>query len=495
MSGAAGRGSLAGELARKGVHVAMGGFAFVLRYLTWWQAAIFAVVALAFNLGVLHRLTGGLLLRQGEKSRGFSWGIALYPAVVLAAVIVFHDRLELAAATWALLAFGDGMATVAGKLLRGPELPWNPAKSWAGLVAFVLYGTAGAAAVIPWTQRAVLTGNRAASDVGGSFLDVGDGGVAFGLLVGGCFVAALAAALAESAETGIDDNILVPLVGGAALYVATLVEPARIAAAADTLGTQFAIGAAVNAVLGALAYAARGVDRSGAFWGWVLGTTLYGLGGFAAFAPLLGFFVLGTAATKTGYARKAALGIAQEKGGRRGARNAFANVGAGVLFAACAVATAYPEAFWIAVCAAFATAAADTVSSEIGQAFGRTHVLITSLRRVPAGTDGAVSIEGTVAGIAGGAAIAAIGWAAGLIGLVGVLIVTVAAFVGNTLESYVGAAFDGVREIDNELVNFANTVAGGGVALALVLLWDAWSGGAAGDTASIASAIVAWLPR
>lgn len=460
---------LASELARKAVHISMGGFAFALRWLTPWQAMLCAMAALLFNLFVLHRLTRRSLLREGERDRGFSPGIALYPAAVLVSILVFRNRLELAAGTWALLAFGDGMATVAGVLLRGPRLPWNPQKSWAGLLAFVLYGGAGAALVVPWVQRAVLDGGDSVTWIGRSFLAAGRDGYATdaALLLAGCFAAAVAAALAESLDTGIDDNILVPVVGGGVLFLAAMVEPGRLFADPSLFAARFAWGAGVNAVLAVAALASRGVTMSGALWGWVLGTLLWGLGGWPAFSALLAFFILGTACTKLGYARKHALGIAQEKGGRRGPRNAFANVSAGVVFAFLAVSTAHPTAFAVAVAAAFATAASDTVSSEIGQAYGRRHVLVTSFRRVPAGTDGAVSIEGTLGGVVASLIVAAVTWGTGLIPGSAIAVVAVAAFVGNTLESYVGAAFEGTARIDNELVNFSNTVAGGVVGAAL----------------------------
>jgi uncharacterized protein (TIGR00297 family) len=143
------------------------------------------------------------------------------------------------------------------------------------------------------------------------------------------------------------------------------------------------------------------------------------------------------------------------------------NVAAGVVFAFLAIATPHPEAMAVALAAAFATAAGDTVSSEIGQAYGRTHVLITSLRRVPPGTDGAISLEGTLAGLLASLALGALGAAVGLYGAVGIALVAVAGLAGNLLESWAGAAIGSIREIDNELVNFANTVAGGLIALAL----------------------------
>jgi len=267
-------------------------------------------------------------------------------------------------------------------------------------------------------------------------------------------------------RTGIDDNILVPLVGGSALYAATLVDPARLMA--SVAEGPWVAAAGVNAALAVLAYAARGVTVSGAVVGWILGTLLFGLGGPAGFAMLLVFFVLGTAFTKLGYARKASLGIAQEKGGRRAAKHAIANSGAGVLAAFLMAATGAPSAFALALVAAFATALSDTTGSEIGQAYGRTPFLITTFRRVPPGTDGAVSVEGTLAGIAASALVAAAAWGLGLVDGIGAGIVVAAAFVGTTLESYLGATLERKQEVDNEVVNFMNTAAGAAAALLMM---------------------------
>jgi uncharacterized protein (TIGR00297 family) len=456
------------ELWRKTVHIGMGGFALLLRVLTPGQAALAACVALGFNLFILHRLTRRALLRGYEKERGYSLGIVMYPAAVLALIIVFRNRLELAAAVWGLIAFGDGMAGLIGTTLRGPRLPWNPSKTWSGFVAFVLWGTAASSFLLRFTQQGALDAPK--TWIGPSFLAMGSTGPYFEptFLIAGCLAAATLAAFAESLATKIDDNILVPLVGGAALYAATLVEPQAIAALSPVILRDAAIGAAVNAVLAVAAYAARSVDLSGAACGWCLGVALYAFAGWRGFAVLLLFFVLGTASTKLGYAKKAMLGIAQEKGGRRGAKHAIANTGAGVAFAFLAVATPYHAPFALALVAAFATAAADTVSSEIGQAYGRTTYLVTTFKRVPAGTEGAVSLEGTLAGVAASTVPAAFAAAVGLITWPGAGVVAAAAFIGTTLESYLGATFERANAIDNEIVNFANTLAGG---LAAMGIW------------------------
>jgi uncharacterized protein (TIGR00297 family) len=402
--------------------------------------------------------------------RGYSLGIALYPAAVLALIVVFRNRMELAAATWGLIAFGDGMAGLIGTTIRGPKLPWNGAKTWSGFMAFVLWGTAASSFLIRFTQQGALDGPK--TWIGPSFLAIGASGPYFEptYLIAGCFVAATLAAFAESLPTRIDDNLLVPLVGGAALYAATLVDPHLLADSAPELLRNAAIGAGVNAALAIAAYAARAVDRSGALIGWCLGVTLYAFAGWRGFAVLFLFFILGTMCTKLGYAKKAMLGIAQDKGGRRGAKNAIANAGAGLLFAFLAVATPHHTLFTLALVAAFATAAADTVSSEIGQAYGRTTYLVTTFKRVRPGTEGAVSLEGTLAGVAASTVPAAFAAATSMITWPGAAVVVAAAFVGTTLESYLGATLETARGLDNEVVNFANTLAGGLAAMGIWLL-------------------------
>jgi uncharacterized protein (TIGR00297 family) len=147
-----------------------------------------------------------------------------------------------------------------------------------------------------------------------------------------------------------------------------------------------------------------------------------------------------------------------------------ANTGVAAACALFALVTPHAEIFAIAFAAAFATASADTVSSEIGQLWGRRTFLITTLRPVPPGTEGAVSLEGTLAGLAAAALVAVLGAVLGLFGPGAVLLVTVAAFVGTTLESLAGATLERRGLLDNEAINFLNTLVGALTAAALVPL-------------------------
>ena len=134
-----------GELLRRAVHVGCVAFALLLRWLTWPQAALLALAAFVFNWQVLPRVGGKGMWRGADVARGYPVGILAYPLAVLALVLLFRDRLWMAAAGWGILAVGDGMASLVGQSAGGPRLPWNARKGWVGFAAFVACGTAAAA--------------------------------------------------------------------------------------------------------------------------------------------------------------------------------------------------------------------------------------------------------------------------------------------------------------------------------------------------------------
>jgi uncharacterized protein (TIGR00297 family) len=449
-----------GEAARKLVHVAVGGFAFLLRFLTWPQAALMAVAAFAFNLLLLPRIGGRGLWRAPDRERGFPVGILIYPLAVLALILVFRHDLWMAAAVWGILAFGDGMATVVGMAAGGPRLPWNPAKGWAGSLAFVLFGAIGASVLAAWTLGLPV---MAAANVRILVVTV---------------PLALLCALVESAPTTLDDNLTVPLTGALVLPLFHQADLRALAAIPD-LPVRATTGLLVNAVIAGIAWRAGWMDRAGALSAVVIGVAVtIGLG-LPGLAVMVAFFVIGTAATKLGYRVKAARGIAQEKGGARGWRNAWANGGVPALLALLAgAAETRPGAegiallFTVAYAAAVATAAADTCSSEVGKAYGRRTFLITTLRPVPPGTEGAVSLEGTTAGLAGGAIVGAVGAAVGLYAWPLAAVVAVAGLLGSLAESVLGTVAERKGWMGNDLLNAFNTAAGAAIAVGLVWLAD-----------------------
>lgn len=432
------------EARRKAVHVGMASFALLLRWLDVRGAALCALGAFAFNLLVLPRLGGRNLFREGDRARGYPVGILLYPLVVLALVLLFPRRLDLAAAGWGFLAFGDGFATLAGATLGGPRLPWNTGKSWSGLAGYVVFGSLGAAAL--------------SSFVAGRLPGPVD------LLA--FLLAALVGAVLESLPSELDDNLVPPLAAAGAL---TLLLPALPNAALlltpDALRL-LAVGVGVNVALPALAAALRVVRPSGAVAGGIVGALVLGLGGPAPYALLWAFFAGGTLATRFGRARKEAMGKAEEAGGRRSAANVLANCSVPAFLVACAA--LMPNAaplLHLAAAAAFATALMDTVGTEVGQAIRTPTVVLPDLRRVPPGTDGAVSIAGTLAGLLAAALLAALGALLGLYALAALPVVVAAAFVGTVVESLLGRDGAPWRVTNGHVLNLFNTLAGAAVAV------------------------------
>jgi uncharacterized protein (TIGR00297 family) len=202
----------------------------------------------------------------------------------------------------------------------------------------------------------------------------------------------------------------------------------------------------------------------------VIGAAITAGLGLPGLAVMIAFFVIGTAATRMGYRVKAARGIAQEKGGARGWRNAWANGGVPAALAVLAAMTLEPlrGLFAVAYAAAVATAAADTSSSEVGKAYGRRTFLITTLRPVPPGTEGAVSLEGTLGGMLGGFVVAAVGAALGLYPWPRALVVGLAGLLGSLAESVVGTVAERRGWMGNDALNALNTAMGAGLAVALV---------------------------
>jgi uncharacterized protein (TIGR00297 family) len=451
------------EARRKLVHVAAGGFAFLLRELTWPQAVAMAVAALAFNLYLLPRVGGRRLWRAHDERRGLPIGILLYPLAVLALVLVFRHDLWMAAAVWGILAFGDGMATIVGLAAGGPRLPWNAGKSWAGTVAFLACGGAAASVLVAWTLGLPLRS-------------------AFGpRILALTLPLALLCALVESAPTTLDDNLTVPLAGAAVLPLLAQADLRGLADIPDLQGRVWT-GLAVNGGIAGIAGLAGWMDRYGSLSAVAIGMAITAGLGLPGLAVMVAFFVIGTAATRLGYRVKAARGIAQEKGGARGWRNAWANGGVPALLALLAgAAAARPGAeatallLAVAYAAAVATATADTCSSEFGKAYGRRTLLITTLRPVSPGTEGAISLEGTAAGLAGGAVAGAVGAAVGLYAWPLAVVVALAGLLGSLAESVMGTVAERRGWMGNDLLNAFNTAAGAGMGMGLA--WMAgWTG-------------------
>jgi uncharacterized protein (TIGR00297 family) len=451
---------------RKLVHVGLGFIAFSLGVLPWTVAAGCAFAAIVFNLFVLPQAGGGSISRS---ARGTDLGIVLYPISVFLLIVIFRHEPLIAAVGWIALAFGDGMATVIGRNLGGPRVPWNREKSLLGSLGFFEIALPAA-----WLATRVIPGSDTLIPP---------------LMI--VFVACGVAMIVESLDTGIDDNLTVPF--AAALTTWVLMTVVKLAPA--PLSPQQKTWLVVNCVLAVVGLAARTVNWSGFIGGAALGSAIIVFGGWQLYLVLLAFFIVGSGTTRLGMRRKAKMGLAQEGGGRRGFFHAFANVGTATILAFLAATTKLDApALWLAAVASLATAAADTTASEIGQLIGRSPFMPLTFRRVEPGTEGAISIEGTLAGALAALGIAIFGAVAWVSWYTGdtylpdaariamspeklaatarlIVMITASAVVASWIESVVGSwNRSRPKKISNGTLNFMNTAVGAALLLAMVKL-------------------------
>ncbi|MDX2255106.1 MAG: TIGR00297 family protein [Pseudanabaenaceae cyanobacterium bins.39] len=239
------------------------------------------------------------------------------------------------------------------------------------------------------------------------------------------------------------------------------------------ISSTWLIAIALNTILGAIALLLprKVLTTAGIIHAWILGIVIWGCLGWQGYGVIFSYLVIGSGVTRIGKDIKEAKGIAEKRDGARGPENLWGSAATG---AVCAIGQAIaPHPLWtLAYVASLSTKLSDTSASEIGKAYGKSTFLITTLQPVPAGTEGAVSLEGTFAGVGGSLIMAAIGWAVGLLTSPWDLLwCAIAALVATNIESLIGATLQArYGWLTNELVNGINTTLGALVAVAIALV-------------------------
>jgi uncharacterized protein (TIGR00297 family) len=222
-----------------------------------------------------------------------------------------------------------------------------------------------------------------------------------------------------------------------------------------------------------MGYAARAgkLTAAGVWWGGAIGLGIYWGAGFTGLGLLGMFFALGSGASSWRVADKRRLGLAEENKGRRSAGQVLANAGvAGALALLSGQFPGFAPLGQLMLAGSFAAATADTLSSELGNVYGRRYYNVLTLRPDARGENGVVSAEGTLLGLAGSAAVAAAhclghGWGAWF------WAVLVAGTAGNLADSVLGATLERRGYLTNNWVNLLNTLVGALAAAGCSLAW------------------------
>ena len=371
---------------------------------------------------------------------------------------------------------GSGESTVSfGLLALGATA--RPS-SYSGEYRRIFFGIVGAALVVVATGAsevptvvavcsvsAVVAGEVAATavedkaseafvfSVVGGFAGVGAGflmGFASVPVVATTSFAVLAGVTARSTGASIWLTVIAAALGG---WTATVVVPPG--------SVFFLVAAAVFVVaLAAGAYLADAMTVSGASAGALLSYVVLVAGGIGWFVILAVFVATGSATTAYGRETKIEIGLAEHDDGR-GFRNVFANgvvAFVAVILHAVSSSPAVESFAVLGFVGCMATATADTASSEIGSVAGKPR-LITTLERVPPGTDGGVSWQGEVITFAASVAVAVVAYAVGFVTVEYAAVAAFGGIVGAHADSVLGATLEG-KYLDNEGVNLSACTVG-----------------------------------
>lgn len=418
-------------LRRAGGFAVVGTLALAAPVLNGAAFAPFVAVALFAAFVITDGPLFELFARPGDRQDGRLNGLAGFAlaAAGLAILVTVMDLpVDLFVAAVLVLAYGNlGAQFVA-------ESSDNPFLGTAGFVfGGFLAGIGGQAAVASFVGDAILLPRFA-------FLAA---------------AAALVAALVREVLFEQDDP-LVMLSTGLLLWL--------FDALADTVSpVEIAVALVVTAALGYVSYALGTASVAGMLTGVLLGLLTIVFGGFAWFVVLISFFAIGGLSAKFKYDAKKERGVAEDNDGARGTGNVLGNAAvalvAVVLFAASPWLPVEADVFQFAFAGSLAAAMSDTLSSEIGGLYDNPR-LITTFETVSPGTDGGVTWQGELAGVAGAGVVAAFAYLLFPdVTLAGASVVLVGGIVGMTADSLLGATIEGDR-IGNEAVNFTATVVG-----------------------------------
>ncbi|HPR98509.1 MAG TPA: DUF92 domain-containing protein [Methanomassiliicoccales archaeon] len=225
------------------------------------------------------------------------------------------------------------------------------------------------------------------------------------------------------------------------------------------------------AALCALSWKLGLLTADGSLASFAVGMVLGLFGGIGWLLLLVLFAFIGFAVTRYKMDLKIKRGVQEGKKGERGYRNVLANGAVPMAVAILSFLLGWEgELPALIYMSAVCVAAADTTASELGVLSDRTY-MITTLKRVPTGVDGGVSLYGTGWAVAASAFAALVGWLV-ILGTVPSLLILVPVsmgILGCFIDSVIGATLE-TKGWVTKLWNNISSMALGAVVALLVLL-------------------------
>ncbi len=407
-----------GEITRKIVHIGTGLLIFLaaLRLESGYPLVAIGVFFTAFNFIAVRRDW----FRGMHDTERHTYGTVYYPAAVTVLILFFWEHYKPALAAGVLvMAVGDALAALVGKKARQPHLFYLSAdrKSAEGSAAMFLSSWLVIGLIYVMMIPEALRADRALS---------------LGIIT----LTAFFTTVVEAASSRGFDNITVP-------FAAAWMVHFQMTQPADAL-IQLLHGALLSAIVGYLTYRLKFLTLSGAVGAFMLGTVIFGIGGWVWSIPILTFFISASVISKAGRRRKEQLDDLFEKSSTRDFGQVLANGAVpGVIMLIYYF--IQDERLYLVYCGVLAAVAADTWATETGTWLGGTVRHILTFQKVETGSSGGVTVFGTLGGAIGAALIAMAGFlsnatffaAHGAVPIIA-LVVT-AGCIGCLLDSVLGA--------------------------------------------------------
>lgn len=384
------------EFTRKLVHILVGLMMFFIPILLQTSLPM-VLIAAFFTLTNLIALRKGWL--KGMHGARESYGTAFYPLSFLILVLLcWPDNVVIIIASMMVLALGDAMAAIVGESIERPHsyLLIEDRKSWEGTITMFLVSAGVLFCILQFYPFP-----------GVSNIDSPTTALWFSIIT------AIFTTAAEALSRKGSDNLSVPLSAALILYY--------LLNHSFDENIRFTVGLCLGGLAAILSYRLGFLSASGAVATFLLAAIIFGFGGWQWTVPILTFFVLSSLLSKVGKRIKSKYDLVFEKGSRRDYAQVIANGGMAGIFMIVFMIFKKPEIYYLYL-GALAAATADTWATEIGTLAKQEPRLITSFRKVAAGTSGGITNAGLLSASLG----------AFLIGLSGWL------FFQNTLESSAG---------------------------------------------------------
>ncbi len=407
------------EIIRKFIHILMGLFILALKYLTTFQASLCAIAAFLFNLLILPHLFPSILRNKRD------WGILFYPLSVLILILLFPKNDFAVAVGWGLMAFGDGTASILGKILPIHSLPYNREKSLGGFLSFFFFGCLSLYLLSLYFD--------------------------FPLSLYHIVFIALISAFIESLKVPLIDNITVPLFSSFLFYILYPIKSIKF----YTEENLFYIFLIVF-FLALSVYLFNLIKFSAFIFGLIFGIIIFYYSSILGFLALILFFFFGTFLTFLGFKKKKSRGVEEKNSGKRGGSNVFANLSFPLFLSFLFPSHPQREFLLVLFLSSISTALADTSGTEFGKLYGKNVYNPLNFKKVKIGEEGGVSIEGLFASIFFAFLINLILFLLSFINLKILIICTISGFFGALFESFVKR----IGKWEHSLSNFFNTVIG-----------------------------------